>query len=116
MLDRVETEAEKVGLFINVKKTEIMQFNHVDAVTINSKSGQPIKVVGNFKYLGAWMASSEKDINVRKALAWQACHKLTKIWKSSLSKNIKIRVFLATFVSVLLYGCETWTLTQKLEK
>ena len=93
-----------------------MQFNHVNAVSINSKSGQAIKVVENFKYLGAWMESSEKDINVRKALAWQTCHKLSKIWKSTLNKSIKIRLFIATVESVLLCGCETWTLTQKMER
>ena len=42
-------------------------------------------------------------------------HKLTKIWKSSLQRSIKIKLFTATVESFLLYGCDTWTLTQKLE-
>ena len=116
LLHRVEVEAEKVGLYINAKKTELMHYGHPCPVSVKAKDGRTIKEVDNFKYLGAWMASSEKDINVRKALAWQACHKLTKIWKSSLQKSIKIKLFIATVESVLLYGCETWTLTQKLEK
>ena len=62
------------------------------------------------------MANSETDINVRKALAWQACHKLSKVWKSSLNKTIKIRLFRATVETVLLYGCNTWTLTEKLTR
>ena len=62
------------------------------------------------------MANSEKDMSVRKALAWQACHKLTKVWKSSLSRNIKIRLFVATVETVLLYGSNTWSLTEKLTK
>ena len=62
------------------------------------------------------MASTVKDINVRKALAWKACHKLSKIWKSKLQKSIKIKLFISTVESVLLYGCETWTITKKLEK
>ncbi len=51
-----------------------------------------------------------------KAAAWRACSKLTKIWKSSLSKAFKLRMFTATVESVLLYGSETWTLTVKLAK
>ena len=62
------------------------------------------------------MQSSEKDFKVRKALAWSACHKLRKIWNSTLSRTIKARLFIATVESVLLYGCETWTLTRILEK
>ena len=38
------------------------------------------------------------------------------IWKSKLSKSLKIRLFIATCESVLLYGSETWTLTKAQEK
>ena len=57
-----------------------------------------------------------KDIKIRKALAWSACHKLGKVWKSTLKRNIKIRLFIATVESVLLYGSSTWTLTKTMEK
>ena len=65
------------------------------------------KVVNNFKYLGAWMSSSSKDFEIRKALAWQACHKLKKLWNSKLKRKLKIRTFQATIESILLYGSET---------
>ena len=78
--------------------------------------GTNLDEVKDFKYLGSWMASTENDIKVRKAAAWKACGKLSKIWKSSLSKRLKYRVFAATVESVLLYGCEAWTLTPKLAK
>ena len=42
--------------------------------------------------------------------------KLSKIWKSKLPRRIKVRLFIATVESVLLYGSETWTLTKSLEK
>ena len=93
-----------------------MQYNHTEDVALKSKSGDSIKIVDNFKYLGAWMANSETDIKVRKALAWQACHKLSRIWKSTLKRSIKIRLFRATVETVLLYGCNTWTLTEKLTR
>ena len=107
LLHRVETEAAKVGLHINAKKTELMEFNQDKDNDITSIDEHPIKQVDNFKYLG-WMQSSERDINVRKALAWTACHRISKIWKFSLQQSIKV----STVESVLLYNCNTWTLTK----
>ena len=75
-----------------------------------------LEIVDNFKYYGAWIESTSKDFAVRKALAWSACHKMKKIWKSSLSRKMKIHLFLSTVESALLYGAETWTLTVALTK
>ena len=41
---------------------------------------------------------------------------MRKIWKSTLPRQTKIRLFTATVESILLYGCETWTLTKGDEK
>ena len=38
------------------------------------------------------------------------------IWKSNLSSKIKQDFFQAVAVSILLYGCTTWTLTKCMEK
>ena len=116
VLKRLEDEAENVRLFCNAKKTEAQIFNHSGQVEIKAKIGKILKNVENFKYLGAWTESTEKYVNVRKALAWSACHKQRKIWSSNLKRQIKIRLFVSTVESVLLYGSETWTLTNTLTK
>ena len=54
--------------------------------------------------------SSEKDDKIRKAQAWITCHQMRNIWISKLSRKFKIRLIITTVESVLLYGCETWTL------
>ena len=113
-LNLLEQEAAKVGLVCNAKKTELQAFNQTSPTNIKSLDGQKIKEVENFKYLGAWTENFEKDIKIRKALAWNACNKLEKIWTSKLSRNLKIRLFVATVESVLLYNSETWTLTKAL--
>ena len=41
---------------------------------------------------------------------------MTKIWKSNMSKDLKIRFFIATIESILLYGCESWALSKAQEK
>jgi hypothetical protein len=53
------------------------------------------------------------DFEIRKALAWKACIRLVKIWKSnSISAVVKIKLFRACVESTLLYdNAVTWTLT-----
>ena len=45
-----------------------------------------------------------------------AIDKLSIIWKSDLTDKMKRSFFQAAVVSILLYGCTTWTLTKRLEK
>ena len=78
--------------------------------------GEEIKRVDDFLYIGSMMASSESDIKRRRALAWVAFWKLGKIWKSNhIPTQLKLNIFRTSCLSILLYGCESWVLTQKLE-
>ena len=43
-------------------------------------------------------------------------NRLSIIWKSDLTDKMKRSFFQAAVVSILLYGCTTWTLTKRLEK
>ena len=60
--------------------------------------------------------SSYQDIKTRKALAWKALNGIKSIWKSNISRELKIRFFRATVESILLYGCESWALNVSMEK
>ena len=78
--------------------------------------GEPINHVTDFKYLGSKMASAASDLKRRKALAWSAFWKLERLWKSSqLSISAKVNLFYTTCVTILLYGCESWVLSQDME-
>ena len=116
LLHRVESECQKVGLGLNSKKTEVMTYNIPEHSPLKTISGDELKEVTDFKYLGSWVGSTEGDIKVRKALAWKALNGMTKIWKSNISRKAKIDFFIATVETVLLYGCEAWTLTESLKK
>ena len=48
--------------------------------------------------------------------AWIAINRLSSIWKSDLTDKMKCSFFQVAIVSILLYGCTTWTLTKQLEK
>ena len=79
LLSSVEAIAMSVGLIINGKKTEVMPINLTDLVVILTLSREILRVIKDFKYLGSTAVSSDKDIEVRKALAWNALNKLDKI-------------------------------------
>ena len=76
--------------------------------------GASLRLVGNFTYLGSSVSSTENDTRLTKA--WTAIDRLSIIWKSDLTDKMKHSFFQAAVVSILLYGCTTWTLTKRLEK
>ena len=83
---KVEAAAAKVGLHLNSEKTKAIIYNQ-EETQMKAKDGEVIENVKDFKYLGAWIDDSAKDVKTRKAQAWVACNKLSKIWKSTLKKR-----------------------------
>ena len=59
---------------------------------------------------------SEKDFKVCKSLAWAACNKFQKLWHSNLPNEYNVFLSQSLVGPVLLYGAETWTLTQTTQK
>ena len=55
-------------------------------------------------------------INTWLTKTWTAIDKLSVTWKSDLTDKMKRSFFQAAVVSILLYGCTTWTLTKWLVK
>ena len=114
LLHSQERAAAGLGLPVNEDKTEYMCFNQRG--NISKLNGTSLKVVDKFTFLERSVSSTETDINTRLAKAWTATRRLSVIWKSGLTDKIKRSFFLAAVVSILLYGCTTWTLTKRIEK
>ena len=72
--------------------------------------------VDKFTFLGSSVSSTEKDIDTQLTKARTAIDRLSIISKSDLTDKMKRSFFQAAVVSILLYGCTTWTLTKRLEK
>ena len=83
---------------------------------ITTLDGTCRKLVDKFTYLGSSVSSTEKDIDTRLTKAWTAIDRLSIIRKSDLTYKIKRSSFQEAVVSILQYGCTTWTLTKRLEK
>ena len=84
-----------------------------DIFTLNSSS---LKLVDKFTYRGSSVSSTKTDINTRLAKAGTGINRLSAIWKSNLTDKMKRSFFQAAAVSILLYGCTTWTLTKHMDK
>ena len=113
-LHSLERAAAGTGLHVNAHKTEYMCFNQ--AGDISPLEGTSLKLVDKFTYQGSSVSSTEKDIDTRLTKAWTAIDKLSIILKSNMTDKIKRSFFQAVVVSILLYGCTTWTQTKRLEK
>ena len=83
---------------------------------ISTLKGGPLKLVDKLIHLGSSVSLTENYMNTRQAKAWTAIYRLSVIWKSDLTNKINRNFFQAAVVSILLYGCTTWTLTKRMEK
>ena len=68
-----------------------------------------------FECLGTpltYQNSTQEEIKKRLKQGNACCHSVQNILSSSLpSKNLKIKIHRTIILSVVLYGCETWSLT-----
>ena len=80
-------------------------------VIYNEIGRSALKLVNKFTYLGSRVSSSEKDIDTQLAKAWTAMNRVSVIWKSDMTDKMKRSFFQAAVVSILLYGCTAWMLT-----
>ena len=110
----LERAAAGIVLHVNAHKIEYMCYNQTG--DISTLDGASLKLVDKFTYLGSNVSSTEKDIDTRLTKAWTAIDRLSIIWKSDLTDEMKRSFFQAAVVSILLYGCTTWTLTKRLKK
>ena len=114
LLHSLERAAAGIGLHVHAHKTEYMCYNQTGE--ISTLDGTSLKLLDKFTYLGSSVSSTEKDIDMRLTKAWTPIDRLSIIWKSDLNDKMKQSFLQAVIVSILLYGCTTWTLTKRLEK
>ena len=114
LLHSLERAAAGIGLHVNAHKTEYMCYNQTGDISTLDRTS--LKLVDKLTYLGSSVASTEINIDTRLTKAWTAVDRLSIIWKSEVTDKMKRSFFQAAVVSILLYGCTTWTLTKRLEK
>ena len=75
----------------------------------------PIERVEDFKYFGTTLTnqnSIQEEIKSRLKLGNASYYSVQNLLSSSLlSKTLKIKIYRTIILPVVLYGCETWSLT-----
>ena len=114
-LRALSQEASKVGLQINLEKTEYMVFNQPPSETTDIYlNGSTLKQVTDFKYLGSKM---ETDFMLRKCLACVAFWNMEKQWRvKHVPTRLKIAIFIASALSIMLYGSEKSIVSKLMEE
>jgi hypothetical protein len=104
--------AQKVGLVINAHKTNFLHIGTRDPTPLTLPSGELIKEVNNFAYLGGMVADPDSALSARKASAWVAAIKLSTLFHSTASEATKVRLFKSAVEPVLFYGLEAIAMTE----
>ena len=81
-------------------------------VKVDNSSSERVE---EFKYWGTTLTnqnSIQKEIKSRLKLGNACYYSMQKLLSSSLlSRNLKIKIYRTIILPVVLYGCETWSLT-----
>ena len=116
LLMKVKVESEKVGLKLNIQKTKIMASSPISSWEID---GETMETVTDF-ILGGSKITADGDCSHEMKRCWllgrKAMTNLDSMLKiRDITLPTKIRVVKAMFFSVVMYGCESWTI-QKAER
>ena len=111
LLRKVKEESEKVGLKLNIQKTEIMASSPITSWQID---GETVETVSDFIFLGSKItADGDCSHEIKRCLLLErkVMTNLDSILKSrDITLPIKIRLFKAMVFPVVMYGCESWTI------
>ena len=122
LLNKVVEESQNKGLELNSKKTESMIITRKTSIPkceIKIKENT-IKQANSFKYLGTQITSDGRNHQEIKSRIAQA--KVSFQEMKSIMTNIKMSIevrkrILETFIEpVLLYGCEAWTIDERMKR
>ena len=119
LVDHLDKTSRAYSMQISAEKTKMMTNNTSGISTDIRVDGQRLETVHSFKYLGAIVTDegSKPEVLSRIAQATAALTKLKYIWNDqNITLSSKIRLMRALVISILLYACESWTLTAEIEK
>lgn len=113
---------EEKDMEINTKKTKTMLISNDEhkKIKVNIK-GTTIEQVENMQYLGTTFDKAgkyEEEINSKISKATKIYFGMKKgfINNKEISRKTKMKVYKSIYLPTLLSGCETWVLTEKLQK
>ena len=118
MLDTAVRESEKKGLSLNKNKTEVMVISKKNCrPACNIVMNETVLQVHKFNYLGSLITSDGRCINEFKRRMAQAKASLQNmksiLTNKRMSLGVRKRVLQCYIEPMLLYGCESWSMTKQ---
>ena len=106
----MKVESEKVGLKLNIQKTQIMASGPITSWEID---GETVETVSDFIFLGSKITTDgdcSHEIKRCLRLGRKVMTNLDSIFKSrDITLPTKVRLVKAIVFPVVMYGCESWT-------
>ena len=110
LLMKVKEESEKVGLKLNIQKTNIVASGPITSWQIG---GETVERVADFIFLGSKITADgdcSREIKRRLLLGRKVMTNLDSVFKSrDITLSTKICLVNAMVFPVVMYGCESWT-------
>ena len=110
LLIKVKEESENIGLKLNIQKTKIMAFGPITSWQID---GETVETVPDFIFLGSEITADgdcSRETKRRLLLGRKVMTNLDSLLKSrDITLSTKVRLVKAMVFSVVMYGCESWT-------
>ena len=112
LLMKVKEESEKVGLKLNIQKTEIMASGPISSWEID---GETVETVSDFVFRGGSKITADGDcsheIKRHLFLGRKVMTNLDSILKSrEVTLPTKVHLVKAMVFPVVIHGCESWTI------
>ena len=111
LLMKVKEVSEKVGLKVNIQKTQIMASVPITSWEID---GETVETVSDFIFGGSRITADgdcSHEIKRRLLLGRKVMTDLDSILKSrDITLSTKVRLVKAMVFPVVMYGCESWTI------
>jgi hypothetical protein len=109
--------SEEVGLLVGAGKIKYMMLSHQQNAREDhymKKANRSFENVVQFKHLGKAVTNQyfiQEEIKRRLNSSNACCHSVQNPMSSHmLSTNLKVRIYQIIILTVVLYGCKTWSL------
>ena len=110
LLMKVKEESEKVGLKLNIQKSNIMASGPITSWEIDGETGE---TVADFIFLGSKITADgdcSHEIKRRLLLGRKVMTNLDSIlFSRDITLPTKVHLVKAMVFPVVMYGCESWT-------
>ena len=109
---KVKEESEKVGLKLNIQKTKIMASGPITSWQID---GETVETMSDFILQGSKITADDDcshEIKRHLHLGRKAMTNLDSVLKSRSILLTNVRTVNAMVLTVVMYGCESWTMNK----